>query len=97
MDKARNAWRLLVHRLLAGAVGVILLTAGVLKATDMELFIGQIRDYGIISQSIVLTLSAWGLIADNNMPSVILLRDGHVQHIWDEKIPDKDGLKEALS
>jgi hypothetical protein len=63
MDKARNAWRLLVHRLLAGAVGLILLTASVLKATDMELFIGQIRDYGIISQSIVLTLSAWGLIA----------------------------------
>ena len=39
----------------------------------------------------------WRLIADNNMPSVILLRDGHVQQIWDEKIPDKDGLKEALS
>ena len=63
MDKARNTWRLWVYRLLAGAVGLILLTAGLLKATDMELFIGQIRDYGIISQGIVLTLSAWGLIA----------------------------------
>ena len=50
-------------RLLAGAVGFIFLTAGVLKSTDMELFIGQIRDYGIISQGIVLTLSAWGLIS----------------------------------
>ncbi|MFH1951198.1 MAG: MauE/DoxX family redox-associated membrane protein [Pseudomonadota bacterium] len=63
MDTARNHWRLWVPRLLAGAVGLILLTAGLLKATDMELFIGQIRDYGIISQHIVLTLSAWGLIA----------------------------------
>ncbi|MBC8461613.1 MAG: hypothetical protein H8D67_26860, partial [Deltaproteobacteria bacterium] len=33
-----------------------------MKATDMGLFIGQVRDYGIISQPIVLTLSAWGLI-----------------------------------
>jgi hypothetical protein len=41
--------------------------------------------------------NTWRLIADNNMPSVILLRDGHVQQIWDEKIPDKDGIKEALS
>jgi hypothetical protein len=41
--------------------------------------------------------NTWRLIADNNMPSVILLRDGHVQQIWDEKIPGKDGIKEALS
>jgi hypothetical protein len=39
----------------------------------------------------------WRLIADNKIPNVILLRDGHVQQIWDEKIPDKDGIKEALS
>ena len=63
MDKARNTSRLWVYRLLAGAVGLILLTAGLLKATDIELFIEQIGDYGIISQGIVLTLSAWGLIA----------------------------------
>jgi hypothetical protein len=62
MDKARNTWHLWV-RLPAGAVGLILLIAGLLKATDMELFIGQIRDYGIISQRIVLTLSTSGLIA----------------------------------
>jgi hypothetical protein len=58
MDKARNTWRFWVYRLPAGAVGVILLIAGLLKATDMELFIGQMGDYGIISQRIVLTLSA---------------------------------------
>ena len=63
MDKARNTSRLWVYRLLAGAVGLILLTAGLLKATDIKLFIEQIGDYGIISQGIVLTLSAWGLIA----------------------------------
>ena len=63
MDKARNTWRLWVCRLPAGAVGLILLIASLLKATDMELFIWQIRAYGIISQRIVLTLSAWGLIA----------------------------------
>jgi len=50
-------------RLSAGAVGLILLTAALLKATDMELFIRQIRDYGIISQRVALTLSAWSLIA----------------------------------
>jgi len=63
MDKAQNTWRLWMYRLSAVAVGLILLIAGLLKATDMELFIGQIRDYGIISQRIVLILSAWGLIA----------------------------------
>lgn len=58
-----HGWRWWVIRLLVGAVGVILLTAGVLKATDMELFIRQIRDYGIISDRVWLALIAWGLIA----------------------------------
>ena len=62
MNTARNTWRLWVPRLLAGAVGLILLTAGLVKATEMELFIRQIRDYGSISQPIFVTLSAWGLI-----------------------------------
>jgi hypothetical protein len=63
MDKTRNTWHLWVYRLPAGAVGLILLITCLLKATDMELFVGQIRDYVIISQRIVLTLSTWGLIA----------------------------------
>jgi len=62
LNTARNTWRLWVPRLLAGAVGLILLTAGLLKTAEMELFISQVRDYGIISQPIFLTLSAWGLI-----------------------------------
>ena len=58
-----GAWRLWVPRLLAGAVGLILLMAGLVKAMDMDLFIRQMRDYGIISQHVLLALSAWGLIA----------------------------------
>jgi hypothetical protein len=44
-------------------VGLILLIAGLVKAMDMELFIRQMRDYGIISQHVLLAMSAWGLIA----------------------------------
>ena len=58
-----GAWRLWVPRLLAGAVGLILLIAGLVKAMDMELFIRQIRDYGLMSHHVLLALSAWGLIA----------------------------------
>ncbi len=58
-----GAWRLWLPRLLAGAVGLILLIAGLVKAMDMELFIRQIRDYGIISHYVLLGMSAWGLIA----------------------------------
>jgi hypothetical protein len=50
-------------RLLGGAVGLLLLTASVLKATDMELLLEQIRQYGIISHYVLVTLGAWGLIA----------------------------------
>jgi len=53
----------LVGRLLAGVLGLVLLAAGVLKTPDMERFIRQIGDYGIISNRVVLGLSAWGLIA----------------------------------
>lgn len=57
-----NHWRFWIPRLLAVAVGLILLSAALLKATDMELFIRHIRDYGIMSQRVVLALSAWGFI-----------------------------------
>lgn len=60
LNTARNTWRLWVPRLLAGAVGLILLTAGLLKTAEMELFIRQIRDYGIISQPIFLIPSYAG-------------------------------------
>lgn len=57
-----KAWPSWVSRVLAGAVGLILVVASVLKATDMELFVRQLKDYGIISQHTILVLGAWGLI-----------------------------------
>lgn len=57
-----TAWPPWVSRVLAGAVGLILVAASVLKATDVDLFVKQLGDYGIISQHSVLVLSAWGLI-----------------------------------
>lgn len=63
MDTARKSRYFWVPRLMAGIVGVILLTAALMKATDMEFFIRQMRDYGIIYRRDFLTLSAWGLIA----------------------------------
>jgi hypothetical protein len=43
-------------------VGLVLLIAGVLKGADIQLFIRQIRDYGIISSRLLLIVSAWGLV-----------------------------------
>jgi hypothetical protein len=72
MDKSRfkskkelfnpTAWPPWVSRVLAAAVGLILIAASVLKATDVDLFVKQLGDYGIISQHTVLVLGAWGLI-----------------------------------
>ena len=56
------AWHRWLPRLLAIGVGLVLLVAGVLKGLDIQLFIRQIRDYGIISGRPVLIASAWGLI-----------------------------------
>jgi hypothetical protein len=56
------AWRFWTPRLLSSAVGIVLLIAGVLKAVDMEMFVRQMRDYGIIYERVVLVVSAWGLI-----------------------------------
>ncbi|HEJ83995.1 MAG TPA: hypothetical protein ENO25_05450 [Desulfobacteraceae bacterium] len=57
-----RGWKRWTPRLLAGAVGMILLAAGLLKSTEMEIFIRQIRDYGIISPPFLLVVVAWGLI-----------------------------------
>jgi hypothetical protein len=57
-----GGWRWWATRLLAGAIGLFFLAAGVLKATDMEHFIRQISDYQIISDRVALVLTAWGLI-----------------------------------
>ncbi len=56
------AWYSRAARFLAGVVGIVLFVAGILKALNMELFIRQMKDYGIISERVVLVISAWGLI-----------------------------------
>ena len=58
-----KAWHLTVLRLLVGAVGLVLIAAAVLKAMEMEAFIRQIKDHGIITHGLLLTWNAWGLIA----------------------------------
>jgi hypothetical protein len=61
-SRSQTRW-VLVPRLVAAAIGMILLTACLLKAWDMELFIRQLKGYGVISQRPLLVLSAWGMIA----------------------------------
>jgi thiol-disulfide isomerase/thioredoxin len=57
-----NFRRIFSRRLFAGLIGIILLTAAILKAYDIELFMRQIRDYQIITGHLMLIISAWGLI-----------------------------------
>ena len=59
---AAKGWRWWTSRFLSGAVGLILLISGLLKSTDMEIFIQQIRDYEIISHHVLLIVGAWGII-----------------------------------
>jgi hypothetical protein len=56
------AWHWWIPRFLAVGVGLVLLIAGLLKGVDINLFMRQIRDYGIISGRPALVVSAWGLI-----------------------------------
>ena len=66
MSRQKNSthrhWRYNAPRLIAGAVGVVLLSAAFMKMMDMDLFIRQMRDYGIISNYLLLSISARGLI-----------------------------------
>ena len=66
-------WPRRMSRLLAGALGLVFLTAAVMKATDLELFIIQIRAYDVISNHLLLTISAWVLIASECSLGVGLL------------------------
>lgn len=67
MSRQKNAtlrgWRYNVPRLIAGAVGIVLLSAAFMKMMDMDLFIRQMRDYGIISNYLLLSINARALIA----------------------------------
>jgi len=53
----------LVSRVLACAVGLVLILAAFMKATDMEIFARQIKAYGIVIQPVVVAAGAWALIA----------------------------------
>jgi hypothetical protein len=57
------ASRFWLPRLVCGLLSLVLLTAAVVKAMDMELFVRQIRDYGIISNHTLLVLGAWAVVA----------------------------------
>jgi len=56
-------WPILVPRLLAAALGLFFVAASLSKAVDVELFVRQIKAYGIISDGTLVALTAWGLIA----------------------------------
>jgi len=58
-----RGWRSNVPHLIAGAVGIVLLSAAFIKMMDMDLFIRQLRDYGIISNYLLLSINARALIA----------------------------------
>ncbi len=60
---SHQGWRSNVPRLIAGAVGIVLLSAAFIKMMDMDLFVRQMRDYGIISNYLLLGISTRGLIA----------------------------------
>lgn len=62
-NSTHRGWRSNAPRLIAGAVGVVLLSAAFMKMMDMDLFIQQMRDYGIISNYLLLSISARALIA----------------------------------
>ncbi|MBN1105218.1 MAG: hypothetical protein JXL84_17525 [Deltaproteobacteria bacterium] len=49
-------------RLAAAAVGLVLLAAGIMKATDMGLFIRQITAYGLLTHPVLVTWGAWLMI-----------------------------------
>ena len=49
--------------ILSGIVGLILLASGLQKAFEIDLFIHQMRDYQIVTNPLLVTFSAWGLVA----------------------------------
>jgi len=58
-----SGWLFWVARFVAAIEGLIFLSASLMKATDMALFVRQIEAYGIISQDVVVLFTAWGLVA----------------------------------
>lgn len=63
-----------IPRILAGAVGLVLLLSGLLKATDMALFVQQFKAYGIISNHYLVVLGAWGvLLAEFTLGTALIM------------------------
>jgi uncharacterized membrane protein YphA (DoxX/SURF4 family) len=52
-----------VSRITAGIIGVVFIGAAIIKGLDIELFIRQIKDYGIMDHHVLLTVTAWSLVA----------------------------------
>jgi len=52
-----------VARGLACTIGLVLILAAFMKATDMEVFARQIKAYGIVAQPVIVAAGAWALIA----------------------------------
>jgi hypothetical protein len=57
-----NLRRIFSPRLFAGIIGLILITAAALKSYNMQMFIREIMAYQIITNHLILTFGAWGLI-----------------------------------
>jgi hypothetical protein len=57
-----NLYKIFSSRVFAGIIGLILITAAVLKSYNLQLFIREIMAYQIITNHLMLTLGAWGLI-----------------------------------
>ncbi|MEW6664897.1 MAG: MauE/DoxX family redox-associated membrane protein [Thermodesulfobacteriota bacterium] len=51
-----------ISRLCADTVGIVIIGAGLMKATDMALFIRQIAAYGLLSHPLLVTWGAWAMI-----------------------------------
>jgi hypothetical protein len=62
-EEKRMGWRSGLARFLAAAMGLVLVLASLLKAMDLELFVRQIKAYGLITQPMLVPPVAWGMIA----------------------------------
>ena len=58
-----RGWPANVSRMIAGAVGIVLISAAFVKMMDIDLFIRQMRDYDLLSNYFLLSISARALIA----------------------------------
>jgi len=58
-----RGWPANVSRMIAGAVGIVLISAACVKMMDIDLFIRQMRDYDLLTNYFLLSISARALIA----------------------------------